>query len=63
MKKIITAGLAVRSQIRTFFLREGIDFTEDKGWIESDFYLRCSDEKWRFVVKTLQEYERRMNVA
>lgn len=54
MKKYITAGLAVRRQIRRFLLREGVDFKEDKGWIESEFYLNCTDEKMKYIAECLE---------
>ena len=60
MKKYIEAGLAVRRQIRRFLLEEGIDFVEEKGWIDSVFYLKCSDEKYQWVGRVLEEHERKM---
>lgn len=41
--KVLTAGLAVRRQIRRWLLAQGIIFTEDKGILDSVFYLHCSD--------------------
>jgi len=60
MKKEITAGMAIRREMRRFLLSEGIQFTEDKGWIDSVFYLNCDDEKWKYIVRVLQERERKL---
>jgi hypothetical protein len=60
MKKFITAGMAVRRQIRRFLLEEGIDFVEEKGWLDSVFYLKCTDETFQWVGKVLEEHKRRM---
>lgn len=57
MKKIIEAGVLVRRPIRRFLLSEGIDFKEDKGWLDSTFYLNCSDEKYRWIMKVLHKWQ------
>lgn len=60
MKKYIEAGLAVRRNIRRFLLENDIDFIEEKGWVDSVFYLKCSDEKYIWVVKVLDNFTRRL---
>ncbi len=53
MNKYITAGIAIRREIRRFLLRENIDFIEDKGWIDSVFYLKCSDDVYKQIIKII----------
>jgi len=36
----VNAGLAVRGQIRRAAVQFGVDFYEEKGWLESTFILR-----------------------
>lgn len=43
IRKAVTAGLLVRRPMRRLLLSLGIDFTEDKGWLDSVFYLHCND--------------------
>lgn len=57
MKKQIQTGIAIRREIRRFLLSEGIIFHEDKGWLDSVFYLNCSDEVWKEIRRTLEERE------
>lgn len=61
MKKEIVAGLAIRGQMRRFLLSEGIDFVEDKGWLDSVFYLKCPDEKFNYICRMIEEREKRLN--
>jgi hypothetical protein len=42
MKKYITAGLLVRRPIRRYLFEMDIDFIEEKGWVDSIFYLDLS---------------------
>ncbi len=41
----LTAGMAVRGQIRRAALMYGVDFYEEKGWLESVFVLRGPAKK------------------
>jgi hypothetical protein len=47
MKKYITAGMAIRRQIRRLLLAEDIKFTEDKGLFDSVFYF---DKEKEFIL-------------
>lgn len=49
----ITAGIAIRGKIRSYLMSEGVDFKEDKGWIESVFYLNCDKATYDKVVQVL----------
>lgn len=52
----LTAGLVVRGGLRKFLLQNGIRFQEDKGWIESDFYLDCTEEVYKWVCDCIQAW-------
>lgn len=47
------AGLAVRNQVRRYLLRRGTDFKEDKGWIDSRFYIKCSSDEIQEIYKDI----------
>jgi len=55
MKKTITAGIAIRRKVRRFLLSENIDFEEDKGWIDSEFYLNVNEKTFINIVQTLHD--------
>lgn len=44
-KQVIVAGALVRGNIRKLLMRMGIPFQEDKGWIESHFFVSPKDAK------------------
>lgn len=55
-KEIIYAGLVVRRQVRRLLLRLGIDFIEDKGLLQSQFFISKKDaaEVARYVPKEVK---------
>jgi hypothetical protein len=58
MKKYIVAGVLVRQTIRRWLLREGIEFTEDKGLFNSMFFLNCSNETYKRVRVALEDWNK-----
>lgn len=38
----LEAGVAIRRQVRRTLLSMGIEFKEEKGWIDSVFYFYCT---------------------
>jgi len=56
--KYITAGILVRRAIRRYLIAQGIDFKEEKGWIDSVFFLYCSDETLTKIYNDLKYYEK-----
>lgn len=46
------------NEIRRFLYSIGVDFKEDKGWIESVFYIKCTNEEFdKLYPRIRQAYE------
>ena len=60
-KFTITAGLIPRRAIRRFLLEERINFIEEKGWIDSAFYLTCTQETYNMVARSLENWQKEIN--
>lgn len=56
--KYITAGILTRRMVRRFLLESDVDFIEEKGFIDSVFYLKCTDEKYNSIVKIINIYNK-----
>ena len=41
----VTAGIGIRGQIRQAAVRLGVDYYEEKGWLESTFIMRGPSDK------------------
>lgn len=54
MSKTISAGIGIRRQVRRYLMAQGIDFTEDKGWVDSLFRLDCDDVTYARIIDTLK---------
>lgn len=48
-----TAGLAIRGQIRRAAVRYGVDYYEERGWLESVFILRGDAERVKALHKAI----------
>ncbi len=57
----IEAGLVMRRSIRRFLLSQGFVFTEDKGWLDSVFYFKCTDEAYRQIALALQKLQNELD--
>jgi len=57
----IEAGLAVRGQIRRYLMSRGIDFKEDKGWVESTFYCTVTEKQWEIVIRDINNWKGLIN--
>ena len=42
-----TVGLALRRQFRRILRSRGLDFTEEKGWLDSQFIIRGNGDQLR----------------
>lgn len=51
-----TAGLAIRGQIRQAAVRMGVDFYEEKGWLESTFILRGPADRVIKLKRLLEQH-------
>lgn len=57
---VLTAGALIRSElvstVRRFLFTEGADFTitEDRGWLESDYYITIRGENATRLAKALR---------
>jgi hypothetical protein len=49
MKRSLIAGLLIRRAVRRQLLANDIKFTEDKGFIDSVFYLDCDDATFNSI--------------
>ena len=56
MKKYIRAGALFRRTIRRFLLENDINFIEEKGWIDSVFYLKVTDEEYIRIIGILNKW-------
>lgn len=50
-----TVGAILRSQVRQAAVRFGVDYYEEKGWLESTFILRGPAERVIILRDLLQE--------
>lgn len=51
-----TAGIAIRGQIRKAALRMGVDYYEEKGWLESTFILRGPADRVIKLKRLLEQH-------
>ena len=51
----VTAGIAVRGIVRRAALTFGVDYYEEKGWLESTFVLRGPADQLRRMKKYLEQ--------
>jgi hypothetical protein len=58
MKHLITAGLLYRREVRRFLLSQDVKFTEDKGFLDSAFYVNCGEQTFNNLVEILQKWHR-----
>ena len=53
--KRIELGLLYRREFRRFLLSQDINFTEEKGLLDSAFFLKCTDETFEKIIKELKK--------
>ncbi|MBD80461.1 MAG: hypothetical protein CL840_16210 [Crocinitomicaceae bacterium] len=51
-----TAGVLFRRQVRRELIRVGLDFGEDKGWLDSQFVVRGDYAQVKAVQAVLQKW-------
>lgn len=52
----LTAGVGIRGEIRRGAIRYGVDFYEEKGWLESIFVFRGPADQLRQFYNALKNY-------
>lgn len=52
----LTAGVVIRGQVRQAAVRLGVDFYEEKGWLESTFILRGEANRVIMLKNLLQKH-------
>jgi hypothetical protein len=57
VRSTFTVGLLLRGEFRRYLLRRDIEFTEDKGWLDSFFVVHSTREEYQI----LREMVRIMN--
>lgn len=43
IRQTLTAGIVIRSRVRSVLLLNGFDFVENKGFLSSDFIVKCKN--------------------
>jgi hypothetical protein len=51
-----TAGVIIRGQIRQAAVRLGVDYYEEKGWLESTFILRGEANRVIILKQLLEQH-------
>lgn len=51
----LTAGIAVRGTCRRAALKLGVDYYEEKGWIDSVFIFRGPVDRVKFLINYLEQ--------
>jgi hypothetical protein len=59
----MSAGALVRRHVRTGLLKAGLPYVENKGLLESDFIVTCSDAQWLVIVREIARYNGVMDGA
>jgi len=63
-KEVFTVGALIRGQFRRVLNQlefEGkLSYTEDKGWLDSAFYVRCSEETLNSLYEMWEDWEERV---
>ena len=57
-----TAGCMIRQKIRRELLRNGFEFTEDKGFLNSFFIVKGSQEDIDAINKAIYEFQTNGNI-
>ncbi len=53
----ITAGILVRGELRRLLFTQNIEFTEDKGWLDSCFKVKVTPDQLAKIRKAIAKYE------
>lgn len=54
----VTAGAWVRRSIRRYLLQKGLTFFEDKGFLDSYFYIDCTQDEYDLFAKDLAPWSK-----
>jgi hypothetical protein len=52
---VFTAGIGLRSEVRRWLARNGVQFREDKGFLDSQFVVWGSPAVVRFVSSRIRQ--------
>lgn len=55
IKSTVTAGALLRRHVRAAFDVIGMTYTEHKGWTESTFVVRGTDQQWKRLQAWMKE--------
>lgn len=53
----IRVGALLRRHFKTQLLTNGIQFTENKGLLETDFVITADEATWRMLLRWVQEVQ------
>jgi hypothetical protein len=54
MRVTIEAGWILRREFRRYLLKNNYQFTEEKGWLDSVFYIEASPEQQKILRKVVE---------